>query len=285
MLKKLYVSPRGGLGNQLYSLSIGLLLAQLTKKDLVIDLRNVSARKSSILDFEILPKGTHGISLVGNSREKSKQGYKIAFIRAYLEILSRLKPQNKPIIGDLLRKINDKSIYSNEDYLIDGHFENLEVPHLSQSFSADFDITLKKPGESFLSFQTEINQLTENQIGIHVRRGDFAIWEGGVHLLPLEYYSNAISRATSDLDSYKIWVFTDEPESIQDVLDLNSNAEVVSRRYAMTDSEELLALSMMNKIITSRSTFSQWASIFSTADVLFPEGSQSLSHWIEVKFR
>jgi hypothetical protein len=208
---------------------------------------------------------------------------RIATIRAYLEILARFKKGIKLETIDLLRSGNKSSLVANKDLLIDGHFENLELIRQSQLFKSDFEIALKAPGANFLHFHSECEQSDQVQIGIHVRRGDFATWEGGMHLLPVGYYAKALDIATSGLNSYKIWIFTDEPESIQDVLELDSCAEVVSGSYKMTDSEELIALSLMNKIITSRSTFSQWASVFSKAEILFPEGSQSMPHWIEVK--
>lgn len=42
MKRRLYLSLRGGLGNQLFSMCVGVLIANQTGRNILVDLRNIS---------------------------------------------------------------------------------------------------------------------------------------------------------------------------------------------------------------------------------------------------
>jgi hypothetical protein len=278
----LYLSLRGGLGNQLFSMCAGVTVANQIDRNIRIDFRNISPRKSSINDFVISWKNSDIKTAVGNSRDKNPRGIFMLVTREIYKIASKLIPNIAYAPRYLSEDDERKNINEQKPLFMDSHYENLIFPILSRSTGAELTVNLRHETPRYLRFKEYLKQSSVTQIGVHVRRGDFVNWLGGSQLLPTTYYKNAIRQATSGIDEYKIWLFTDESDSVEDILNLDKNTEKFSTIFQLSDSEELIALSEMGKIIISRSTFSQWGALMSKGEVYFPSGSQRMNHWIEV---
>lgn len=282
MKRDLYLSLRGGLGNQLFSMCAGVTVANLIDRDIRIDFRNISPRRSSINDFAISWKNSDIETAVGNSRDKNPRGILMLMTRATYKITSKLIPNIAYSPRYLSEDDERKNIIEQKPLFLDSHYENLIFLKLSRATGSELTVNLRHETPRYLGFKEYLKQSSVIQIGVHVRRGDFVNWMGGSQLLPTTYYKNAILQATSGIGEFKIWIFTDESDSVEDILNLDKNSEKFSSVFQLSDSEELIALSEMDKVIISRSTFSQWSALISKGEVYFPSGSQSMNHWIEV---
>lgn len=284
MTKNIYVYPRGGLGNQLYATCVALIVAGIREVDLTMDLRNTSFRSSNLLDLEIIPNNSRTQIKFINSRSaklaNSLNILNFIFIRVSKFINPKSNFDNKMIdTAEIVDSIKHSRVVT-----VDGHYENMIYPKFSRETEFDFSIRMKKESENFAQFRKTLDSSTRTRIGVHVRKGDFKTWEGGVHLLPVSYYKKAIEAATHNITNYEIWVFTDEPGDIEEIRNLNPHALVLSEHFSLSDTEELVALSMMDQIVTSKSTFSQWSAILSKAIVYFPHNSQSMPSWVQIKY-
>lgn len=282
MKRYLYLSLRGGLGNQLFSLCAGVTVANKIDRNIRIDFRNISPRKSSIKDFDISWKNSDTKTAVGNSRDKNPRGILMFVTRATYKIISKFVPSIEYSPSYLSEEDELKNINEQKPLFLDSHYENLIFPKLSRATGSELTVNLRFETPNYLRFKEYLKQSSVMQIGVHVRRGDFVNWLGGSQLLPTTYYKNAILQATSGIGEFKIWIFTDESDSVEDILKLDKNSEKFSSVFQLSDSEELIAFSEMDKVIISRSTFSQWGALMSKGEVYFPSGSQSMNHWIEV---
>jgi hypothetical protein len=282
MKRYLYLSLRGGLGNQLFSMCAGVTVANQIDRNIRIDFRNISPRRSSINDFDISWKNSDIKTAVGNSRDKSPRGILMFVTRASYKITSKFIPGIEYSPRYLSEEDERKNINEQKPLFLDSHYENLIFPKLSRATGSELSVNLRYETPEYLRFKEYLKQSSVVQIGVHVRRGDFVNWLGGSQLLPTTYYKNAILQATTGIGEFKIWIFTDESDSVEDILKLDKNSEKFSSEFQLSDSEELIAFSEMDKVIISRSTFSQWGALMSNGEVYFPSGSQSMTHWIEV---
>jgi hypothetical protein len=280
--KYIYICLRGGLGNQLFSLCAGSVIANETRCNLLVDFRNISARSSSIKDFDILWDKLDTKIKYGNSRDKTLMGLLLLQVRIFYKIFAKMK-KNFSYFPRSTSEVDEReNIKSERPLLLDAHYENLIFPKMVSLMSSKFSITLAHETPNFMRFKEFLAESPVIQIGVHVRKGDFVTWQSGSQLLPTSYYKNAIEKATLEIHEYKIWIFTDESDSVEEILNLDVNAAKFSSVFALSDSEELIALGSMNKLIISRSTYSQWGALISYGDVYFPSGSQSLEEWTEV---
>ncbi len=282
MKKYIYLCLRGGIGNQLFSLCAGSVIANFTRCNVLVDFRNISPRGSSIKDFDISWTKSNAKINYGNSRDKTPLGLLFLQVRIFYKIIAKIK-KNYSYIPRSISEIDEgENIKTNRPLVLDAHYENLVFPKIVSLMNSKILIEVAHETPNFLRFKEFLAKSSVIQIGVHVRKGDFATWQGGSHLLPTSYYENAIKKATLELNEYKIWIFTDESDSVEEILNLDINAAKFSSFFALTDSEELLAFSSMDKLIISKSTYSQWGAIISNGDVYFPSGSQSMEEWTEV---
>lgn len=207
----------------------------------------------------------------------------MSMTRATYKILSKIFPN----VSYLPRYVSEddelENIAKQKPLFLNSHYENLIFPKLSKDIGCELIIKLRHESPKYLKFKDFQNETEVTQIGVHVRRGDFVNWQGGSQLLPTTYYKNAIKEATCDLNDYLIWIYTDESDSVDDVLNLDARARKFSAEFQLSDSEELLAFSSMDRLIISRSTFSQWSALISEGKVYFPSGSQHMENWREVE--
>jgi hypothetical protein len=260
----------------------GLTVANQSGRNILIDFRNISPSSSSISDYVISWKNPDLKATYGNSRDKNPTGLLLLLTRATYKVVAKLFPNFEYLPRNVLEVNEEKYFDFRTSLYLDSHYENLNFLELSRATGSELSISLRHTTPRFVSFQDFLEGSSVIQIGVHVRRGDFVNWQGGSHLLPLNYYRNAIEKATSGVGDYKLWIFTDASDSVEDILNLDQNSEKFSSVFELSDSEELLALSAMDKLIISRSTFSQWSAFISEGDVFSPKGSQRLKHWVEV---
>lgn len=107
------------------------------------------------------------------------------------------------------------------------------------------DFTLKKKTKNFLKFKKLISGV--NSVSIHVRRGDYVKRKvtGNYHgVLDLDYYRQAVEIIRKKVKKPRFFVFSDDP--------------TISNFSGLTNSEELILMSLCKHQIIANSSFSWW---------------------------
>jgi hypothetical protein len=105
---------------------------------------------------------------------------------------------------------------------------------------------------------------------LHVRRGDY-VKNPQIGILAKRYYELAIEKVEEQIGEREIWVFSDDLNSASKLLNFlpNSRSRFVNAYDYDNDSESLALMTKGLGLISSNSTFSYWAGVFSTnADII-----------------
>ena len=123
------------------------------------------------------------------------------------------------------------------------------------------DLHLKSPSEEFLNW-IELIKL-EKPIIVHVRLGDYRN-EDGIGILSPNYFQRALNNPVLGDISKNVWVFTDEPSSI-DVRDYvpSMYRTMLFEDISLSPSETLELMRHGLAYVISNSTFSWWAAYLS----------------------
>ena len=141
----------------------------------------------------------------------------------------------------------------------------------------------EKPTEEFYCMQNYLRKIfklpvysskktTKYRIGIHVRRGDYISWRGGRYYYSInQYYEEAVKLAIELFPGEKVEFAIASNEPMQELADRLPNA-IYERRNSAVD--DLALLSSCSVIIGPPSTFSMWASFYSSVPMLFLLGQR-----------
>ncbi len=117
--------------------------------------------------------------------------------------------------------------------------------------------------ESFSDMQERLYKKVKNEkntIAVHIRRGDYLNTENsGIfgNICTREYYRNALTYMSERVQDSKIFVFTDAPEDVKEILPEDSRYEVLSN--GLNDEWfELFLMSQCENNIIANSSFSWW---------------------------
>lgn len=251
-----YINLIGGLGNQLFQYSAGLMYASFNKDNVFLDNSNTDTTSLSlmlgVLNFADKGEIKKKFGLSGNSRVDLflKRLYKLlpSFFRHY-------RYWSSPKDTDLECKSN-KNIY------LDGYWQDYAlvkeaIPHLWDL------VDLDALSDSFQKFHREMK--STKSISIHVRRGDYATEEfkNKFDVCDVEYYRRCLLDLLPKVGQYtKVYFFTNDSEWVEEnLLELVHNYEIVSRSYALMDFEELLLMGNSESLIIPNSTFSWWGAV------------------------
>ena len=121
-----------------------------------------------------------------------------------------------------------------------------------------------------------------NPIGIHVRLGDYKTWFDGEYLLSKNYYQNALNLIPSNFKTRECWLFSDDPDEASKLLDFIPNLRIISGRFDLTVSEELLLLSRCSLLVISQSTLSWWAGFLANnqTSIISPKNGREMPGWL-----
>jgi hypothetical protein len=250
--------PKSGLGNQLFPIVTAILYAE--KHNLKIYFTN----------YHQLKIGPY------LRKEKTKRNYKKYFSfekSLFTDIYFRLKLLILTYFYNVIKEPslnivqNDNTIYL---------FNN--IPHWSDYFSKlkpyrleAIDVLNRIVRASIL---TNVAKMTPPTVGIHVRMGDFKLFnptisfaEQGSTRTPLAYFRNIIKvlqNTNNEIGS--ISVFSDGRISeLQELLCIDNTKLIEGNK----DIEDLLLLSKSKIIVVSvNSTFSYWAAFISNATII-----------------
>lgn len=160
---------------------------------------------------------------------------------------------------NLLSNIHKKQIYG---YFQAAFYFERTLPFLK------FKFALKNPSEQFLK-DSEVAALI-SPIMLHIRHGDY-VKNPQIGILSKQYYEMAIEKVEAHIGQREIWVFSDEIESARNLLKFlpDNRFRFINSDCYSSDSESLALMTKGLGLITSNSTFSYWAGVFSeNADII-----------------
>lgn len=153
---------------------------------------------------------------------------------------------------------------------IDGYFQTWKYFEAVTSYFPEWKLKLKEETPVLKSYLEKMS--TDNPIVVHVRRGDYLGLSESFGVLDEEYFKNGIDQLSSYEDNNKIWVFSDDPHSVQQnfkSFKIDCFPEIDAN---LSQEEVLFLMSQGRRIVTSNSTFSWWAAMFAgkSASVIAP---------------
>jgi len=268
--KKIYISLRGGLGNQLFCYFAGEYLRQRFEVTIVyiyhsksnahhrlnskINSFNLKSDQlnSSGLRFKLIITFLFLKQFIFLSKNKQK------FVRNQNSLLNFIFPE---IYDEKYFKFEEE-IASIDKWIKTTQSKNLYLRGLFQDYKY-FDsctsnkLELKETSVWFKKITKEINN--KSPIVIHVRLGDYL--NTGLGVLSIEYYKAALVLAEKRFPNNEIWVFSDEIWKAKSILEpiTNNKFQFITHTDGQNPAEILLAMSYGSIVIISNSTFSLWS--------------------------
>ena len=268
---------RGGLGNQIFQFAAALAILEKDfsiwtstgeprKTQDEVDLAHFTLPINLSLDVgpnnRITKKLLSWSLVLGMKSEKSKKfRFLVAILNALVNIyfLILTRTQTKLVSGIGVGFFDLKK--RNANSILNGYFQadfwanNINVNKVLH------DLRLKSPSEEFLNW-IELIKL-EKPIIVHVRLGDYRN-EDGIGILSPNYFQRALNNPVLEDISKNVWVFTDEPSSI-DVRDYvpSMYRTMLFEDISLSPSETLELMRHGLAYVISNSTFSWWAAYLS----------------------
>lgn len=238
--KKIFILLKGGLGNQLAQLAVGLEAAKSLNRTLTID--------TSLLHSKT--RHWRGIT----PRTASSICQQLAEERSLNKIALLLARASSRLPSDCRWLLRNSDLDSGPEQMR----LKLSSPHL-QVINSDCTSPLIFD-QPFTAHWRQIKEAlppraTTILTGVHLRRGDYLKSVSGFTVLPISYYKMAlrlIFQLRPDLD-HKVKVFTDDHDwAAKNLCDSNWDIEV----EIGTPEEDLSAMSQMEALVISNSSFS-----------------------------
>jgi hypothetical protein len=288
MTKKIYVTLSGGLGNQLHTLAAAYYVAKLKNRKIVLlmpkDPKSAPFRRDEkdITSFGIheLPLGI--VATLGPNDGLRKKLIRHIF-RGYSSASKKLFPHTHLRIEGLETDTYSSKIRSQEPRFMQDHYENAFFPIAAREFGFPPRFNLISKSQDFANLEQSLSIPNRRSIiGVHIRLGDFRIWNNGTFMLDSQYYLENLRSIVSRFPNSQVWVFSDEPDEAVEMLGSEFELLVVSKKFNLTNAEELVLLSRVDAILASRSTFSWWACYWKEvqSNIWYPDLNLCLDGWI-----
>jgi hypothetical protein len=163
---------------------------------------------------------------------------------------------------------DEKLLVQTPPITIAGYFQTRDY-FLKCTSRETVSLNLRKPTDWFLRMEKEVSQ--EKILAIHVRRGDYLPLKESFGLLSDQYYTAALERAKQDFNYEKIWVFSDDLDTAQQLLYGINDLSFIEPPVFSNPVESLVLMSKCRSFIISNSTFAWWAAILNSSNqVIYP---------------
>lgn len=273
---KLFVTLRGGLGNQLFAYSLGLELSEKHSLDLVFDTSMLPKRQDSLGGISRFPSELQNFSHEGTLKIGSYQPPGATNVISKLVTLVTKIATSAPVFSSRAGIVLSSNL---EAFLADAHLTPRWIPDLvirgesALKFRSEIQAqvrALKRPSPEFLSLSREIFEIAP--IAVHLREGDYQQLQ---HLYGRgstdKYLSDALSALGND-GSAEIWVFSDSPEAARGRKFAGTRIRSITPASLPSPIETLLLMSQSRGLVGANSTFSWWAALLAQDDfrVTFP---------------
>ena len=254
---------RGGLGNQLFQLAAGWVVAIRQGDVLEIDeslvrLRGTSDRPA-LLDHFIWPSVAGQEISFSCSRWRASRAFGLA--RRVRRKWSARVTDGRWLDEAAARETwRERAVHGSGIRHIDGYFQDSSLIATAEAQGFPVSPRLVEPSRDFLHDSRQLSGV--RTAGVHVRLGDFARlgWS-----LPPEWYVMAFKKALQARPVDRCWIFSDSPSQLDPVLtSLSTSFPTISfmERPPRQDSnaaEDLVLLSRTDPLITGPGTFAWWA--------------------------
>lgn len=264
---KVKLKLRGGLGNQLYGLAAGWVIASTSNKPLILDGRLIPWEGSNSNRILELDQFTWDGPVEVEFRKTVKVGVKFNFLK---NLFSKLKeifiPKSVLIranVGENLSDISALLNRANQGKTLKGYFQDINWVQRAFEYGLPSRLKLDNPSNQVRIWGEQIGE----NIAVHIRLGDFLDFPEIFPVPNESYYMQALEhlRAIDDVNEFRYWVFTDdENEAFKRYPVIIKNAEKLISEREMSGPESLFLMSEFRKIITCQSSFSTWAALFSS---------------------
>jgi len=246
---RIYSEIRSGLGNQLFQFAFGYAMASEFNKELILcpsyfdspwkySLKKILGREARSFRLpHIIKKPFEAI----NQRELKERVVRDGFVV--------VKENETDIQKIRLAMSTDREIY------LLGYWQN---PKLFSAYKEPLTQLIEPSFSLSKSCRKILNNIDENFIGAHVRRGDF-LTNRSFGACTSEYYIQAIQQLTKTIRNPKIVVFTNDKGWVSRNFPRDVPYEIYESTDKNTDIEELYLMTKFNALIISNSTFSWWA--------------------------
>lgn len=246
----LIVQLTGGLGNQMFQYAACKALALNIETDLFLDKTH----------FLTTPLGTKNLRSFELSQFSFNQKFKqptFHWIKKYLKV--------KQVYGGFSTYIDPHVHFTSsffditDNTYIEGFFQSEKYfKDYSTEIRNDFKFKNSPQGLNLELFN-KIQGL--NAISVHVRRGDYVNNPETLKLhgiCGLDYYQNAVELIAEKVENPYFFLFSDEPEWVQQNLKLDYSFEVISHNKGENSFEDMRLMSVCKHNIVANSSFSWW---------------------------
>jgi hypothetical protein len=276
------IEPLGGLGNQLFTYSVGLANAKRLETELLVDLRNfknyvwhryelesfANSITGEITEDSVLRPAAHGMARFFRPREKPPES-------ALLPIM--LEQEETNLFSARFLELRDNS-------RLRGYFQSWKYLEPVATLLDQELWSLSNPSPWFIDKKEEMLN-REPWIGFHFRLGDYqGLDEMGV--VADIYYRRALGLLRDLGVDRQVVIFTDSPEVIKNrnFMAWGFSSELFESDPASTPLENMLLLSLSEHIVMANSTFSWWAAWLgrnngSDRRVIYPRPWINLQSW------
>lgn len=253
-LRRIIVRLQGGLGNQLFQASCGLVLGSPATGVLGVQLANyhAEAERAYLLSCFTQPievvKREELKKILANERE-IKNGAKSSARLSWGGHWRRWKILGEGDDLSARRLMNAQGLY------LEGYWQDAQlVNRLEKELRAAW---IFRP-ECVVSVQSVAEQIrSQNAIAIHVRRGDFR-QDQSIHELNAPYYQQALAWLKQPETQAVCYVFSDEIEWAEKMMKWPSGTQFIRGHAGREAHLDLFLMSQARHHIIANSTFSWW---------------------------
>lgn len=210
---QLIAAPRGGLGNQLFTLTAVLAVAVPRGWGVSLDLSGAAHPEASGQHpiASILPQNVGG-ARVSVASTRSSVGREVNRLRRGLagripSIANYLKDFQSSVLGydENLPRVRSGTI-------VHGYFQTFRYADQLRNLGTELDLGLPVPGSQ--AHPVLASLVAVRPIVLHVRRGDYRL-DQNFGLVGPEYYHHAVDYLHEKVGNRPIWAFTDDPEYVK----------------------------------------------------------------------
>lgn len=244
----------GGLGNQMFQYAIAHALAEKHKADFYLDISGFEAYPLRRFELDTV----FGINNVASKDQvNSLRNRPVSLFRRALAKLSGQKTgpcyQEPGFPYDEIVMQRPLPIYVDGYWQSERYFiEAQDSLRACFSFKSPLSNNNKRYADKILACES---------VSLHIRRGDYLTdaKTNSVHgLLPLDYYSRAVSHILAKSSQSHFFVFSDDIQWAKENLSFIANVTFIDNIDNAPDWQEMCLMSYCNNNIIANSSFSWW---------------------------
>ena len=246
----------GGIGNQLFQLSAGLLLKRRLSASVSLDLSLVNSQGAN-RKFTFIPylKDTSIEVCESNQAQLQLRRLQKKFTRDLRSVSKGLLEVTTIFNYFIPQEVgfDDSFLKLSKSTRVNGYFQSFKFADSQLIKDA-----LNLEPQSDWAKEMTASALESNPISVHLRRGDY-LKEKDFGLLSMTYYRRALGEL--DTANREIWLFSDDFKAAQllcENLNIEANCRVIQTPSYVHPLDEILILSHCQDSVIANSTFSWW---------------------------